>query len=70
MPVLEALEATAVDVQSEARKRALIEEIFDEIQAEAYFHWQERGSPHGSAWIDWFTAQEELLAAAQTPPLR
>ena len=67
MPVLE---ATAVDVQAESRKHALIEEIFDEIRAEAYFHWQERGSPHGSAWIDWFTAQEKLLAAAQTPPLR
>ena len=67
MPVLE---ATAVDVQAESRKRALIEEIFDEIQAEAYFHWQKRGSPHGSAWIDWFTAQEKLVEAAQTPSLR
>ena len=64
------LEEPAVDSQAETRKHALVNELFDEIQVEAYFRWQERGSPHGSAWIDWFTAQEKLVAEAQTPPLQ
>lgn len=64
------LEETAVDSQAETRKRALINELFDEIQAEAYCHWQQRGSPHGSDWIDWFTAQEKIVVEAQTPLVR
>ncbi len=68
---MQLLEKPAVDSQADARKRALIKELFEEIQAEAYFLWQKRGAPHGSAWIDWFTAQEKLLSEAQgTPPVR
>ncbi len=68
MPVLEATIEDAVQVED--RKRALISEVFDEIQALAYALWQERGSPHGSDWADWIAAEEKLVAAAQTPPLR
>ena len=68
MPVLEATIEDAVQVES--RKRALISELFDEIQALAHALWQERGSPHGSDWVDWYAAEEHIVAAAQTPPLR
>ena len=64
------LEEPAVDSQADARKRALIKELFEDIQAEAYFLWQNRGCPHGSAWIDWFTAQEKLVSEAETPLVR
>ena len=64
------LEEPAVDSQAETRKRALVKELYDEIQAEAYFLWQNRGSPHGSDWIDWFAAQEKLVAEAQSPSLQ
>ncbi len=67
---MQRLKEPAVDSQAETRKRALINELFDDIQAAAYCLWQDRGSPHGSDWIDWFTAQEKLIAEAQTPPLR
>ncbi len=62
MPVLE---REAVDTtQTEARKRALTRELFDEIQAEAYFLWQKRGSPNGDDWRDWFTAQKKVISRA------
>ena len=61
MPVLE---RKAVDSQAEARKRALTRELFDEIQTEAYFLWQRRGSPHGDDWRDWFAAQNKVLSEA------
>jgi len=55
----------AGDSRAEARKQAFTKEQFDEIQTEAYYLWQKRGCPHGSAWIDWFMAQEKLLAAQE-----
>jgi len=33
----------------------------EEIQRRAYALWIERGCPDGSAEIDWFLAEEELL---------
>ena len=33
----------------------------EEIQRRAHALWIERGCPHGSAEIDWFLAEEELL---------
>lgn len=53
-----------VDSLIDVRRRALIDELFDEIQAEAYSLWQKRGSPHGGDLRDWFTAEEKLLSEA------
>lgn len=58
------LEKAAVDSHADERKRALIRELFEDIQAEAYFIWQNRGSPHGDDLSDWLTAEEKVLAEA------
>jgi hypothetical protein len=35
----------------------------EEIQRRAYARWLERGCPDGSAEVDWFLAEEEMLNA-------
>jgi hypothetical protein len=37
----------------------------EEIAKLAYALWQERGSPEGSAEVDWFEAEEKLLQSAK-----
>ena len=60
----------AVDNQADTRKRAFTRELFEEVQTEAYFLWQKRGSRHGDEVSDWLAAEENLVSRAggSAPP--
>jgi Protein of unknown function (DUF2934) len=52
---------THSQMESEEAFAALTEET---IQARAYELWQQRGCPEGSPEVDWFAAQNELIAGS------
>lgn len=58
----------AADPRAKSRKQAIVRELCDDIRTEAYYLWQKRGCPHGSAWIDWFRAEEKVISAATAAP--